>query len=78
MGYRVCMLNKTQRNGNYRDPYLTALVREASAGRSVVDGYRGPFFLGGYVEDARWMHLLRSGTGSALCAGWFPFEASDA
>lgn len=62
MGYRVCMLNKTQMNGNYRDPYLTALVREADATGAVEDGERGPFFIGGYVEDERWMYLRRSRT----------------
>jgi len=60
MGYRVCMLNKTQMNGNYRDPYLTALVREAAATGAVDDGERGPFFIGGYVEDERWMYLRKS------------------
>jgi hypothetical protein len=63
MGYRICMLNKTQMNGNYRDPYLTALVREAGVGGDVIDGERGPFFLGGYVEQERWMYLRTSGAG---------------
>jgi hypothetical protein len=63
MGYRVCMLNKTQMNGNYRDPYLTALVREAGATGAIVDGERGPFFIGGYVEDEPRMYLRKSRTG---------------
>ena len=28
MGYLVCMLDKTQMNGRYRDPYLAALARQ--------------------------------------------------
>jgi hypothetical protein len=63
MGYRVCMLNKTQMNGKYRDPYLTALVREAGASGDVIDGEEGPFFIGGYVEETRSMFLRKSGTG---------------
>jgi len=71
MGYRVCMLNKTQMNGKYRDPYLTALVREAGATGAVVDGERGPFFIGGYVEDDRWICLRESGTTLHSTAGGF-------
>ena len=71
MGYRVCMLNKTQMNGNYRDPYLTALVREADATEAVDDGDRGPFFIGGYVEDERWMYLRKSRTALRNAADGF-------
>lgn len=64
MGYSICMLNKTQMNGHYRDPYLLAVVREAHAEVSVDGGTRGgPWFRGGYVTDPRWVYLLRSGTG---------------
>lgn len=62
MGYRVCMLNKTQMNGRFRDPYLTALIREAKVGQAVIDGASGPFFIGGYVEDEHWMELRKSRT----------------
>ena len=31
MGYLVCMLDKTQMNGRYRDPYLAALAQQAGA-----------------------------------------------
>lgn len=71
MGYGICMLNKTQMNGTYRDPYLTALVREAGAGGNVDDGARGPFFIGGYVEEQRWMFLRKSGTGLHCAADGF-------
>jgi hypothetical protein len=71
MGYRICMLNKTQMNGNYRDPYLTALIREAGVGGDVIDGERGPFFIGGYVEQERWMWLRASGMGLHCSADGF-------
>lgn len=71
MGYRICMLNKTQMNGKYRDPYLTALVREAGAGSDVDDGESGPFFIGGYVEEERWMFLRRSWRGLHCSADGF-------
>lgn len=62
MGYRVCMLNKTQMNGRFRDPYLTALVREANVEQAVIDGTSGPFFIGGYIDDNHWMELSKSRT----------------
>lgn len=74
MGYRICMLNKTQMNGNYRDPYLTALVREAGAGGNTVHGESGPYFIGGYVEDDRWMSLRKSGTSVHCAADGFVLE----
>lgn len=62
MGYGLCMLEKTQMNGYYRDPYLNALIGEADAAEAVDDGELGPFFIGGYVEQDRWMKLDTSGT----------------
>lgn len=58
MGYRIRMLNKTRMNGNYRDPYLTAVIHVADAVASI----ETEFFIGGYVEDPRWVHLRRSRT----------------
>lgn len=72
MGYRVCMLEKTQMNGRYRDPYLAALAREADAGDAgLLEGAVGPVFTGGHVENHRWLDLARSGT-AVRCApeGW--------
>lgn len=64
MGYSLCMLNKTQMNGLYRDPYLLAVISEAQAEASVDEGTTGgPWFRGGYVTDERWMFLSGSGTG---------------
>jgi hypothetical protein len=71
MGFRIRMLNKTQMNGKYRDPYLTAVIREADAGGAVEDGRSGPFFIGGYVTDDQWMRLRRSGTAIRCAADGF-------
>ncbi|MCE0539891.1 DUF262 domain-containing protein [Kineosporia rhizophila] len=59
MGYAICMLNRARMNGYYRDPYLSALVREAEI-PGVDEG--GPYFIGGYVDEPRWFSLPRSGT----------------
>jgi hypothetical protein len=63
MGYLVCMLDKTQMNGRYRDPYLAALAQLAGAA--------GPVFAGGHVDHERWMELPRSGA-AVRCTldGW--------
>jgi len=69
MGYLVCMLDKTQMNGRYRDPYLAALARQAGADAGLPEV--APVFTGGHVEDDRWMELPRSGA-AVRCAhdGW--------
>lgn len=72
MGYLVCMLEKTQMNGRYRDPYLAALAREADVGAGLLEGAVGPlFFTGGHVDSRRWLDLARSGA-AVRCApdGW--------
>lgn len=70
MGYLVCMLDKTQMNGRYRDPYLAALAQQAG-GAGLLMGATGPVFTGGHVEYIRWMELARSGA-AVRCArdGW--------
>lgn len=71
MGYLVCMLNKTQMNGRYRDPYLTALAGEAGVAEERLHGAQGPLFMGGYVDDFRWLELSRSRTALRCAAdGW--------
>ncbi len=71
MGYFVCMLNKTQMNGRYQDPYLTALVQEAALGHASLTGAAGPVFIGGYVESQRWLELSPSRTALRCAAdGW--------
>jgi hypothetical protein len=71
MGYLVCMLDKTQMNGRYRDPYLTALAQLARADGGLPQGAAGPVFTGGHVDYHRWMELPRSGA-AVRCAsdGW--------
>jgi Protein of unknown function DUF262 len=61
MGYLVCMLDKTQMNGRYRDPYLAALAQQAGADAGVPEVAVAPVFSGGRVEYLRWMELPRSG-----------------
>ncbi|MGY2084866.1 DUF262 domain-containing protein [Blastococcus sp. SYSU DS0539] len=58
LGYSLCMLRRTQLNSNYRDPFLLAVLRESG----VSDAVRNPWFTG-WPTTARWMELLRSGTG---------------
>ena len=50
MGYLVCMLDKTQMNGRYRDPYLAALARQAGADAGFLEDAAGPVFAGGHVD----------------------------
>jgi hypothetical protein len=57
LGYRVCMLNKTQMNSWYRDPYLFAIFRESDARDAVEE----PWFTG-YETEPRWMRMKKSGT----------------
>lgn len=57
MGFRLCMLNKTQLNSWYRDPYLLAVWRETGLKAAV----RDPWFMG-YETDPRWMTLRKSET----------------
>ena len=71
MGYLVCMLDKTQMNGLYRDPYLAALARLAGADAGLPEGAVEPVFAGGRVEYIRWMEFPCSGA-AVRCArdGW--------
>ena len=71
MGYLVCMLDKTQMNGRYRDPYLAALARQVGADAGVPEVAVAPVFAGGCVEYLRWMKLPRSGA-AVRCGrdGW--------
>ncbi|ESX14258.1 DUF262 domain-containing protein [Mesorhizobium sp. M0179] len=57
LGYSVCMLNKTQLNSWYRDPYLYAIYRESGVENSIED----PWFTG-HETESRWMRLSKSGT----------------
>jgi hypothetical protein len=57
MGYSVCMLDKSQMNSWYRDPYLSAIQRESGVPSAVDE----PWFMG-YENVPRWMRLKASGT----------------
>jgi hypothetical protein len=71
VGYLVCMLDKTQMNGRYRDPYLAALAQLAGADAGLPEDAVEPVFTGGRVEYHRWMEFPRSGA-AVRCAsdGW--------
>lgn len=56
MGFGLCMLDKTQLNSWYHDPYLDAVQRTADVG-SALEGY----FHTGYETNPRWMRLRNSG-----------------
>lgn len=55
-GYQVCMLDKSVMRSNYRDPYLSAIVRESG----VRDRIETLWFYG-YETQPRFLHLLQSG-----------------
>jgi hypothetical protein len=57
MGYSLCMLEKTQLNSHYRDPYLYAVWQAADVG----DRVKEPWFYAGYERSPRWMTLGSSG-----------------
>ncbi|TPJ73059.1 hypothetical protein [Mesorhizobium sp. B2-7-1] len=57
LGYGLCMLDKTQLNSNYRDPFLSAIIKQAAASDDFV---RDRF--NGYAHMPRLMVLTRSGT----------------
>ncbi|GIF12651.1 DUF262 domain-containing protein [Actinoplanes teichomyceticus] len=57
MSFRLCMLDKTQLNSWYRDPFLLAVWEEVDCPGAVED----PWFMG-YETAARWMTLYKSRT----------------
>ena len=57
MGFQLCMLDKTQLNSNYRDPYLLALWKQSDARDEDVETLR----FTGYETTPRWLRLSRSG-----------------
>lgn len=66
LGYAVCMLDRTQLNSVYRDPYLLALWRESGAG----DRAKDPWFTG-YETTPRWLRLTQSDVGiRSVDRGW--------
>jgi hypothetical protein len=57
MGFSLCMLDKTQLNSYYRDPFLHAAWKESGVGPAA----RDPWFMG-YETAPRWLQLVASGT----------------
>lgn len=57
LAYSVCMLDKTQMNSRYRDPYLSAIHQESGVEDAVED-----LLFTGYETEPRWMRLKKSGT----------------
>jgi hypothetical protein len=76
MGFDVCMLDKTQLNSNYRDPFLSAVVREAGAERAVKGETDGPRFTG-YASRPRWMELKKSGAAMRCVSDGFELRAPE-
>jgi hypothetical protein len=61
LGYGVCMLDKSQMNSWYRDPYLAAIQRASGVVGAVDQRWgNGPWFTG-YETETRWMCLKASG-----------------
>lgn len=76
MGYSVCMLEKTQLNSYYRDPFLVAVVRRGQLQDEVVDGEHGPYFYG-QAENPRWLRLRASGLGLRCISTGFAVQPPD-
>jgi hypothetical protein len=57
LGYTGCMLDKTQMNSWYRDPFLTAVHLESGMAEAVEE----PWFMG-HEKEPRWLRLMASGT----------------
>lgn len=56
LGYNLCMLDKTQMNSWYRDPYLAAIQRESGVMDAADEWFTG------YETEPRWLRLKVSGT----------------
>lgn len=67
MGFDLCMLNRTQLNSYYRDPYLLAVIKES--GVSETEDIEEAWFYGWdhYHAADRWIKLRASGEGLLRC-----------
>ncbi len=67
MGFDMCMLNRTQLNSYYRDPYLLAVIEES--GVSETDDIEEAWFYGWdhYHAADRWIKLRATGEGLMRC-----------
>ncbi len=71
LGYSLCMLDKTQLNSLYRDPFLSAVLQESGVGAEVKDRK-----FTGWPTTPRWMELHRSGTALRAEAAGFTINPS--
>jgi len=72
LGYTMCMLRTTQRNGYYRDPVLLEVWRASEVDKRV----RDPWFTG-YETNPRWLNLERSGVGMRSVSDGFALRAPE-
>lgn len=76
MGYSICMLEKTQLNSYYRDPFLVAVVRRGQLQEVVAAGEQGPYFYG-RADNPRWLRLSASGLGLRCVTNGFAMQPPD-
>lgn len=57
MGYELCMLDRTQMNSRYRDPFLSAIAQKSGALAELNE-----LVFTGYETEKRWLQLRTSGT----------------
>lgn len=78
-GYNVCMLRRTQTNGFYLDPYLSAILMESGKKEAVkgivrVDDRDDRWFRG--YEKERWLELEKSGMALRCAKEGFVLKSS--
>lgn len=61
MGFDMCMLNRSQLNSNYRDPYLSAIIKHSAVREG--DEIQAAWFSGWDCDssDKRWIRLPHEG-----------------
>jgi hypothetical protein len=72
LGYSMCMLRTTRRNGYYRDPILLEVWASSGVGDRVQD----PWFVG-YETNPRWLRLEQSGVGMRSVSGGFALQGPE-
>ncbi|MFZ1536906.1 MAG: DUF262 domain-containing protein [Chromatiaceae bacterium] len=60
-GYEACMLQRTQMNSYYFDPYLLAAVESSDIGAHAIANPDWPRAFYGYEDRTRWLELRGSG-----------------
>jgi hypothetical protein len=72
LGYSMCMLRTTRRNGYYRDPILLEVWASSGVGDRVQD----PWFIG-YETNPRWLRLEQSGVGMRSVSDGFALQGPE-